>query len=707
MMDLESNALASTATAGPDELRPAKADRLFNRELSWLEFNRRVLDEAMDGRRPLFERLKFLSIFSTNLDEFFMIRVSGLMQQRVEGISKLSPDGLTPAEQIEEIRRRLRPMLKSQAKCLRKQILPGLANAGISIEGYGFLTAREQRRLDKYFRANILPLLTPQVVDRGKPFPYVSNLSLNLGLVIQPDRSVPNESKRPNRGKRLVRIKLPGGPRLVPIGKGNRRFVLAEDVISANIGELFPGMKAGEAFLFRVTRDAEIELRQDEADDLLSTLERELRRRHDRFPVRLEVAGAMPGKMVKRLAKGIGLCNDDVETIDGFINIPDLMQLFDLARPDLKDEPFTAVFPKDLLGPANFFDILRHRDILLHHPFTSFGAVTDLIAQAAEDQHVQAIKMCLYRTGKDSQIVDSLIQASRRGKQVTALVELMARFDEENNIEWAKRLENEGVQVVYGIRGLKTHGKVLLIVRREQDNLTSYVHISTGNYNRITAGAYTDIGLLTANQEIASDAAGLFNFLTGYSRQDDHKRLIISPLHLRQRLISLIRREARNKLTGRPARIIIKANSLTDVEVIEELYSASRAGVDIDLIIRGICCLRPGVTGLSENIRVRSIVGRFLEHSRVYSFANGGDAEDLYIGSSDVMQRNFDRRVEVLVPVLDGEIRRYLTDTVLDAYLRDEANARILMPDGSYKMVVERGQGGFDSQAFFIGLDTP
>lgn len=706
MMDAETKGLGEPVAALPDAIGSASDRRLFNRELSWLEFNRRVLDEAVDEARPLLERLKFLSIFSTNLDEFFMIRVSGLMQQQAEGVTKLSPDGLTPAEQLAAIRERLQPMLRLRAKCLRKQIFPGLRKAGLRIERYERLTPAERRRLDEYSRANIFPLLTPQAIDRDDPFPYVSNLSLNLGLYISAEALIPGEVMRANGGKRLVRIKLPPTvPRFIPIGRGNDRFVLVEDVVSANAGELFPGMKVGDAFLFRVTRDAEIELRQDEAGDLLSTLERELRRRHDRFPVRLEVAGTMPDKMVKRLAKGIGLSRNDVEQNEGFFNIPDLMQLYDLDHSELKDVPFRTVFPKAMSNTEDIFGIVARRDILLHHPFTSFGAVTEFLAEAAEDPEVQAIKICLYRTGRDSQVVDSLIEASRRGKQVTALVELMARFDEENNLEWAKLLENAGVQVVYGIKGLKTHGKVLLVVRREKDVLRSYVHISTGNYNRITAGVYTDIGLLTADRDIAADAAELFNFLTGYSRPVKFKHLIISPMHLRTRMISLIRRETGNKLDGRPARIIIKVNSLTDVEVIEELYSASLAGVDIDLIVRGICCLRPGVKGMSENIRVRSIVGRFLEHSRIYSFANGGEGE-VYIGSSDIMQRNFDRRVEVLVPVLDRAARRYLTDTALDVYLRDQANAWALMPDGSYQRVAANGCG-FDSQAFFIGQDTP
>jgi polyphosphate kinase len=486
------------------------------------------------------------------------------------------------------------------------------------------------------------------------------------------------------------------------------RYALLEEVVAANARELFPNMKVSEAFLFRVTRDADIELREEEAGDLIRTLERELQRRRDRFPVRLEVAAAMPEKMVKLLVRGIGLAFDEVERVEGFVNIPDLMQLYSLDRPGLKDPPYATVFPTPLLKRENIFENIKRQDVLLHHPYTSFGAVTEFIAQAAEDPDVQAIKMCLYRTGKDSPIIGALMNASRLGKQVTVLVELMARFDEENNIEWARRLENEGVHVVYGITGLKTHGKVLLVVRREKDKLARYVHLSTGNYNRYTSKIYTDVGLLTTNEEIAEDATSLFNFLTGYSQQSEYKRLVVAPLNLRPWLLSAIRRERKKRQEKQEARIIIKANSLTDVEVINELYRASQAGVEIDLIIRGICTLRPGIKGLSENIRVRSIIGRFLEHSRIYYFANGGGEDDaLYIGSADPMNRNLDRRVEVVVPVIDPEIKTYLKETILDAYLRDEVNARLLRTDGTYRKLGRRKAGGFDSQMSFVGLELP
>lgn len=683
---------------------------LFNRELSWLEFNRHVLDEATDETLPVLERLKFLSIFSTNLDEFFMIRVSGLKEQIAEGVGELSPDGMSASEQLTEIYKRLRPMLKKQVSYLTQNVFPALERAGITVESYSGLNTKEKKLLDKYFRNNLFPILTPQSVDASHPFPYISNLSLNLGLFIEPNRAVTQANlKHLYREKRFTRIKLPPTvPRLIPINEKKGRYALLEEVVAANVCDLFQNMKTGEAFLFRVTRDADIELREDEAGDLLRTLERELQRRRDRFAVRLEVAADMPEKMVKLLATGTGLLDDEVERIDGFVDIPDLMQLYALDRPRLKEKPIAAVVPAWLHKKENIFDVIKKQDVLLHHPYTSFSTVTDFIAEAADDADVQAIKICLYRTGKDSPIVNSLMRASRLGKQVTALVELKARFDEENNIEWARRLENEGVHVVYGISTLKTHSKVLLVVRREKDKLVRYVHLATGNYNPVTARIYTDLGLLTADDEIGEDASSLFNFLTGYSQQDKYKRLIVAPLNLRERLIALIRREKKHKLAGRTARIIIKANSITDVELINELYQASQAGVEIDMIVRGICALRPGIKGMSENIRVRSNIGRFLEHSRIFYFANGGgDDEEVYIGSADLMHRSFDRRVEVVTPVLDPDIRNYLKDTILASCLKDEVNAHLLRPDGNYHKVASRSKGGFDSQAHFIGLETP
>ena len=554
------------------------------------------------------------------------------------------------------------------------------------------------------------PILTPQSVDSSHPFPYISNLSLNLGLFIEPNR----QATQPNlrhlfRQKRFTRIKLPPTvPRLVPINEKRNRYALLEEVIAANVQDLFPNMKTSPAFLFRVTRDADIELREDEAGDLMRTLERELQRRRFRFAVRLEVSAAMPDKMLKTLVTGIGVTEQDVYKIEGFVDIPDLMQLYQLDLPNLKTSPSHVIYSGAFKDKKSAFEVIKKHDVLVHHPYQSFGTVADFVAGAAEDPNVQAIKICLYRTGKDSPIVESLIRASQLGKQVTALVELKARFDEENNIEWARRLENEGVHVVYGIHSLKTHSKVTLVVRREKDKLVRYVHISTGNYNPVTSRMYTDLGLLTSDEAIGADATNLFNFLTGYSQQDKYQRLLVAPLNLREKFVQLIRREKRNRSAGKPARIIAKLNSLTDEGLVDELYAASKAGVEIDLIVRGICSLKPGIKGLSSNIRVRSIVGRFLEHSRIFYFANGGqpETEEIYIGSADWMLRNLDRRVEVVVPITDPVIKDYLRNTVLEAYLRDNVNAKALKPDGSYKPV-DGSAEPFDSQMFFVGQEIP
>jgi polyphosphate kinase len=708
MSHAENKSLKHTETVPESGLSdPFDGTTLFNREVSWLEFDRRVLEEAMDEHLPVLERLKFLSIFSTNLDEFFMIRVSGLKEQIEEHVAERSLDGLSAREQLKEIGKRLRPLLKRQVAYLHEQVLPELAAAGITVEPYKSLNVKDKKKLDKYFRDNLFPILTPQSVDSSHPFPYISNLSLNIGLFIEPNRNFTQPNlKHLFRQKRFTRIKLPPTvPRLIPIEERKGRYALIEEVIAANVKALFPNMKASEGFLFRVTRDADIELREDEAGDLMRTLERELQRRRFRFPVRLEVTAAMPDKMLKLLARGIGLDEQDVYKIDGFVDIPDLMQLYSLDRPDLKDKPIPLVHPAVLTEKKSVFEVLKKRDVLLHHPYMAYSALTDFVAEAAEDRNVQAIKICLYRTGKDSPVVNSLIRASQRGKQVTALVELKARFDEEMNIEWARRLENEGVHVVYGISSLKTHSKVMLVVRREKDKLFRYVHLATGNYNPVTSRVYTDLGLLTADEEIGADATSLFNFLTGYSQQTKYHRLLVAPLNLREKLVELIRRERRNKLAGRDARIIVKVNGLTDTELIEELYAASQAGVEIDLIVRGICSVRPGVKGLSSNIRVRSVVGRFLEHSRVMYFANGGDEadEEIYFGSADWMQRNLDRRVEVVAPVLDLEHKAYLKNVYLDAYLSDNINARALRADGTYRKLP--GSEPFDAQMFFVGQD--
>jgi polyphosphate kinase len=678
---------------------------LFNRELSWLEFNRRVLEEGLDRSQPLLERLKFLAIFSTNLDEFFMIRVSGLKQQVEEGVTELSLDGLTAMQQLKGISEALRPMIDEQMRCLNEEIMPELSGDGIVITPYRALSDRERRSLNAYFMENVFPVLTPQAVDPSHPFPYISNLSLNLGLMIEPSPDSGVQGFAANlQEPRFARVKVPPiVPRLVPVGDSGTEFTFLEDVIAANINILFPGMRVGESYAFRVTRDADIEIREDEANDLLQMMEQQLRKRRFGTAVRLEVSQTMPGEMMRTLASSLNLGADDVYTIEGPLNVPDLMALYKIDRPELKDRPLSQTVPLALRSAENVFDIIKRQDVLVHHPYNSFSSVTDFINTAAIDPDVLAIKMTLYRTGQDSPIVRALMEASERGKQVAVLVELKARFDEENNIEWARRLERAGVHVVYGLLGLKTHSKLALVVRREADSLRRYVHIGTGNYNPTTARIYTDMGLFTSNEQIGADATDLFNYLTGFSRQTEYRRLLVAPVNLRERMIALIEREISNHKDGHAARIIAKINSLTDTKIIRELYKASQAGVPVDLIVRGICALRPGVPGLSETITVTSIVGRFLEHSRIFYFSNADD-EDVYIGSADWMMRNLDRRVELVTPIDDPRLKKHLKE-VLDLCLRDNVKARRLLPEGSYERVTPGdGEETLDSQARFVSL---
>jgi polyphosphate kinase len=683
----------------------AGATRLFfNRELSLLEFHKRVLEEGLDESNPVLERLKFLAIFSSNLDEFFMIRVSGLKEELEENVTELSPDGMTPEEQLREIRERTLPMLKKQTRCLREQVLPELETAGIHVLDYGALESDEQKALQSYFMEKVFPILTPLAVDQSHPFPYISPLSLNLGLMVEappgPSPADPMNKHQP----RFVRIKVPSAvPRLVPVGKFGTKFVLLEEVIEANINSLFPGMITGKCHRFRVTRDADIEIREDEAKDLLRLIQRELRQRRFGTPVRLEVSAGMPEEMIAYLMESLGLSSEDIYVTEVPLKLQDFMSLYDLKRPDLKDEPFYPAQP-EWRHKESIFDVLKKGDVLLHHPYDSYDSVTDFINEAVEDPKVVALKICLYRTGPDSPIPPALIRAAEKGKQVTALIELKARFDEEHNIEWARKLDEAGVHVVYGILGLKTHGKLTLVVRREGDSLKRYVHIASGNYNPTTSCTYTDVGLFTADNEIGADATELFNYLTGCSRQIEYRKLLVAPVNLREKMTALIEREINYAQAGQPAYIRAKINRLADKEIIEKLYEASQAGVKIDLIVRGICMLRPGVPDLSENITVRNIIGRFLEHSRVFCFANGGD-EQVYIGSADWMSRNLKHRIEVVVPVSDPGLKHYLRNVLLAAYLRDNVKARQLQPDGSYTVVPrDAGEKPFDSQTFFIQL---
>lgn len=652
---------------------------LLNRELSWIEFNSRVLDEALDPTQPLLERLKFLSIFSTNLDEFFMVRVSGLKEQLESNPLMVSPDGLTPATQLKRISERLHTLLDLQMRCLLRQVLPGLEEHGIRIIPYGELSRSQRGELHNYFIERIFPVLTPLSVDPGHPFPYISNISMNLGTLVVPEK--PENGEEP----RFARVKLPPSvPRLIPIDNDGSSFVLLEEVMAAHIDSLFPGMRIIECQPFRITRDADIEIEEDEAGDLLKTVEQQLRQRRFGFGVRLEVSAGMSPHMVKLLTNSLEMEEQDVYTIDGPLNIPDLMALYKLDLPELKDPPFTPTTPQVLKSSETIFDAIRHQDILLHHPYESFAPVVEFLLQAARDPHVQAIKQTLYRVGKDSPIVEALIEASEQGKQVAVLVELKARFDEENNINWARRLEKAGVHVVYGLVGLKTHSKVALVVRQEKNTLRRYVHMSTGNYNPVTARIYTDLGFFTANEDFGADASDLFNYLTGYSRQVRYRKLLVAPVNLRKTMTEMIRREIVNHQKGLPSGITSKFNSFTDAGLIEEMYAASREGVPIDLIIRGISCLRPGLPGRSETIRVGSIVGRFLEHSRIYRFVNGGN-EEVYIGSADLMNRNLDRRVETLFPIEDAKLKERVIKEMLEPALLDNVKMRWLQSDGSYQ----------------------
>lgn len=672
--------------------------RMLNRELNLIEFFRQVLDEARDNRNPLLERLRFLTIFSNIVDEFFMVRVSGLKEEVEHGWTQPSLDGMTAVEQLTEIRNRLQPMLVEQVRCLKEEILPQLERKGIAVASYESLSKAERDKADDFFAREVFPVLTPLAVDPAHPFPYISGLSLNLGISVRAAEFTDTEP-------RFVRLKVPPSlPGLVPVD-GDARYTFLSDVIVGNLGSLFPGMIVEHAHTFRVTRDADIDIREEEADDLLRALQRELRKRRFGSPVRLDSAADMPEDMLAYLMQSIGVEPDDVYVLDGPLNIVDLSALCELKRPDLKYRPLKTHFPKPLSSGRSIFDVIRHRDVILHHPYTDYSTVINFIREAANDPKVLAIKICLYRTGQQSEVAEILRQAGEQGKQVTALIELKARFDEENNIEWAQRLERAGVHVVYGLIGLKTHCKLTLVVRREGSTLRRYMHIATGNYNPTSSSTYTDLGIFTADEQIGEDATEFFNYLTGYSRQKDYRKLLISPVNLRERLTGLIERETANAKAGRPARIIAKVNRLADEQIIDRLYEASQAGVSIDLIIRGICMLRPGVAGLSENIRVRNVVGRFLEHSRIFHFANGGD-EETYIGSADWMYRNLDRRVEVVCPVEDPKLRAYLKDEVLNAYLRDNVNARELQPAGSYRRIeATADQEPFDSQMFFEGRE--
>ena len=635
-----------------------------------------------------------------------MVRVSGIKEMLdVEDIRPM-PGELTPLEQLKVIRDKVLSLVEEHSNCLREEVLPQLQSKGLAIVPYTRLTQAEKDLMAKYFMKNVFLVLTPQAVDPAHPFPYVSNRSLNIGLIVESNLE-DTFAGFLDEEVRFVRIKVPPVvPRLIPLDEENSRFTLLEEVIEANIHSLFPRMHLGKGHFFRVTRDADVEIRDDKAADLLALMKESLRERRFGLPVRLEVSSSMPPEMLEYLIHSLHIEPDDVYKVDGPLDVPGLMQLYGLDRPELKDKPLKATVPSVLRKKETLFESIKKQDHLLHHPYSSFETVTDFIQAAAHDPQVLAIKMCLYRTGQNSPIPRALMEASDRGKQVTAVVEIKARFDEESNIEWAARLAESGVHVVYGLLDLKTHSKVALVVRREADGLQTYTHIATGNYNPTTSRLYTDLGLLTSDPVIGDDATDLFNFLTGFSMQKDYTRLMVAPVNLRKRMLALIERETNQALNGQPAHIMAKVNRLTDLTIIEALYRASQAGVKIDLIVRGACMIRPGVPGLSPTIHVRSVVGRFLEHSRIFYFLNGGD-EEIYIGSADWMTRNLDRRVEVVVPVQDAQIKKYLKDTLLSAYLRDNVKARVMNSDGVYEQP-QRGinEESFNSQTHFEGANS-
>jgi len=676
-----------------------RPETYINRELSWIEFNRRVFNEARDPRHPLLERVKFLAIFDTNLDEFMMIRVAGLKDLALAHLPALSPDGLTSEQQLEAIRSELTQLLIEIQQYWRDELLPALEAEHIHILSYEQLDTIQRIAMQTYFENEIFPVLTPLAVDPGHPFPHISNRSLNLAVMITDAL----------HGERPARVKVPPTlPRLVPVPLegnlqgGHRAFVWIEQVIAAHLSMLFPGFDIWESYPFRVLRDADIELREDDSSDLLESIEQSLRDSRFGSVVDLAVNPSMPQRIRDLLLENLELTPDALTVIDGPLGMGSLMELRKIDRPELKDPSFVPYIVPQLRKGQDMFQAIRQHDQLLHHPYESFDTVVDFLRVAARDPQVLAIKQTLYRVGPNSPIVNTLMEAVENNKQVAVLVELKARFDEENNIEWARALESAGVHVVYGLIGLKTHAKIALVVRREADGLRRYVHLGTGNYNSGTARVYEDLGLLTARPELCADASALFNLLTGYSRQSLYRKLLVAPMGVRTGIIERIEREIAIQRKSGNGQIIFKLNALADPQVIAALYLASQAGVQIELIIRGICCLRPGVPGLSETIRVRSIVGRFLEHSRVYYFYNGG-SEEIFLGSADMMQRNLDGRVETLFPIDDPVWRLALRDNLLKRMLADTVNARELHATGKYTRILpDPGEPPFDCQSWFL-----
>lgn len=678
-----------------------RPDLYINRELSWIEFNRRVFNEAKATRHPLLERVKFISIFENNLDEFIMIRLAGLKDQIDSRTAPRSPDGRTAEQQLSAVRQRLAPLIQEVRQYWRDEMLPLLGQEHIHVLDYEQLDADQREAMRQYFEREVYPVLTPLAVDTGHPFPHISNRSLNLAVVI---------ASQSDGEELFARIKVPPAlPRLVPLpalaGESQTStFVWLEQVVAANLQMLFPGFDIWESYPFRVLRDADIELQEDEASDLLDYIEQEVRDRRFGAVVDLAVNPSMPMRIRRLLIDRLEITENDLTVIDGPLGMGDVIELMNITRPELKDLPFIPRTPAIIRNSENLFEAIQRHDIVLHHPYDSFNSVVDFIREAAHDPQVLAIKQTLYRVGSNSPIVNALLQAVENGKQVAVLLELKARFDEENNIGWARELERAGVHVVYGLIGLKTHAKIAMVIRKEDDGLVRYVHMGTGNYNASTAKIYEDLCMFTCRRDMGVDATSLFNSLTGYSRQSHYRALLVAPVSLRSGVLERIEREIRLHKEHGNGHLIFKLNSLTDPGIIHALYRASQAGISIDLIIRGICCLRPGVPGVSENIRVRALVGRFLEHSRIYYFGNHNQPE-MFLGSADMMQRNLNNRVEVLFPVESRSIHQAIMERLLKPILADTANAHELRADGTYIKVGPQDQDGqesLNSQSWFI-----
>lgn len=662
----------------------------INREVSWLQFNERVLEEALDESQPLLERVKFLAIFSTNLDEFFMIRVSGLRRQVIEGVLTAPLDGMTPSQQLAAIRQEVTTQLARQSQCWHSDLVPKLRQAGIQICPYKTLKPKQCALLRRYFARDIFPTLTPLAFDPTHPFPHISNLSLNLAVVV-------NDAQH---GERFARVKVADVlPRLIRVPSEDKvdeyeqlgltdvlsnNFVWIEEVIAANLDMLFPGLEVTSSYPFRLTRDADLEIKDDEASDLLTTVEEQIGMRHFGSVVRLEIDQTTPERIRDILVGNLDLASYQVYLVDGPLGMADLMELTRIDRPDMKDLPFLPSIPGPLAQKESMFAVIGRQDLLLYHPYDSFMPVVDFIREAAKDPSVLAIKQTLYRVGANSPIVHALMEARQNQKQVAVLLELKARFDEENNIVWARALEDEGVHVVYGVMGLKTHAKMCLVVRREPDGIRRYVHMSTGNYNTVTSRIYTDLSFFTCDPAIGADVSDLFNALTGYSLKDTYRKLLVAPGTMRQQILQRIEREIERHRQHGDGYLAFKINALVDTQCIQALYRASQAGVKIDLQVRGMCCLRPGVTGMSETITVTSIVGRFLEHARIYYFHHGGQ-DEVFLGSADLMPRNLDRRVEILFPVEAPHLRQILLHDILRVHLQDNVQARCLTSGEYYE----------------------